>query len=103
MKMFIEHFKTGISCLSTRLGDDFSSYNYILSFDNNEVLVLCDTSNSRVVKTQYLNNNLKENVINITINHKEDWIKYFTDMFDNEKSNILINEFNSLCNQLENI
>ena len=106
MKMFIEYFETGTANKNFVIGDDFSSSKEVLSFNHEDILVLHNTNKSEPVKV-IINSNeeLKQNIIDVTYGQKEDWIKYFNYMFgdvlkDKSKANKIIKEFNALSEKL---
>lgn len=100
MKMMIKYLKFKDTFQSVTLGDDFSSMQDVLMFNDEDKLTY--SSNKLIYNS---NEELKQNLIDITVNQKEDWINYFNTMFeevhnDKEKAIEIINEFNSLCEKL---
>ena len=100
MKMMIKYLKVKDVLQSVTLGDDFSSMQDVLMFNNEDKLIY---SSDKLIYNS--DEELKQNLIDITANKKEDWINYFNTMFgevhnDKQKAIEIINEFNSLCEEL---
>jgi len=100
MKMMIKYFKEKDIFQSVTLGDDFTSMQDVLRFNNDKYL---SWSSDKLIYDSDVE--LKKNLINITINQKENWINYFNTMFgevheNKEKANEVINKFNNLCEEL---
>ena len=100
MKMIIKYLKVKDAFQSVTLGDDFSSMQDVLMFNNEDKLIY--SSNKLIYNS---NEELKQNLIDITVNNKEDWINYFNTIFgevhnDKEKAIEIVNEFNNLCEEL---